>query len=520
MALAGLVAGASGRPTAAEVERLSESLRALYEGPHAPWERWRRGSPTVTLPDGGTGPREQAYRDRPDFVAAAARLMASGTGDEGPLGAWLLGTAAPAQSATARTRLMDGLTSTDSRVAFEAACALARVGDRSSVTALERAARGSSSPDVRTAAAWAAARLSASGRPRPGGSLPAGFVRGVAWWGEGAMHDGGAASFRTLASMGIDWVSIHTWDPQQRRVDAPDFADPGRRYAIEGLPDLVKNAHAAGIKVVVKPHLEMRGYEPTPEEIRIFRSEDAAARAALVARIRAERAKEPPVWHNEIAMKTEADWQAWFASYERFVMDYARQAQAAGADAFCVGRELDKSAIARDADWRRIIAGVRGVFSGPLTYSANFDTYADVRFWDALDVIGVSAYFPLQAGADPSPADLSAAWDRVLAPLETLSRRTGKKVVFTEIGYPAVASAARAPWQEERAPADVWMQARCYEAALRAVSSRPWIVGTFWWLWEGVGQPPFRDPSFTIQGKPASFVLARWYAGLGAPSAP
>jgi len=57
----------------------------------------------------------------------------------------------------------------------------------------------------------------------------------------------------------------------------------------------------------------------------------------------------------------------------------------------------------------------------------------------------------------------------------------------------------------------VWLQARCYEAALRAVASRPWIRGTYWWLWEGVMQPPFRDPSFTIQGKPASFVMASWY---------
>src|SRR5262249_36398906 len=193
-------------------------------------------------------------------------------------------------------RLAEGLSSSDVRIAFEAACALARVGDRSSVPLLERAARASGSPEVRTAAAWAAARLPVPAPPRSAGPLPAGFVRGVSWWGEGAMHDGGAASFRTLASMGVDWISIHTWDPQQRRVDAPDFADPGRRFAIEGLPDLVKNAHSAGIKVVVKPHLEMRGYEPTPEETRIFRSGDEAARAGPVARIAAERAKGPPAW--------------------------------------------------------------------------------------------------------------------------------------------------------------------------------------------------------------------------------
>jgi len=90
-------------------------------------------------------------------------------------------------------------------------------------------------------------------------------------------------------------------------------------------------------------------------------------------------------------------------------------------------------------------------------------------------------------------------------------------VVFTEIGYPAVSSAAQRPWEEATGPPDVWLQAQLYEAALRAVAERPFMVGTFFWLWQGVGRPPFRDGSFSIQDKPASFVMARWYAGSPAP---
>jgi hypothetical protein len=209
-------------------------------------------------------------------------------------------------------------------------------------------------------------------------------------------------------------------------------------------------------------------------------------------------------------MRTEADWQKWFAQYEEYVLSYARQAAAAQADAFCVGRETDKAAIAREADWRRIIARVRGLFGGPLTYSANFDGYGRIAFWDALDVIGVSAYFPLGEEA-ASPQELAAAWDQILLPLEVLARRTNRRVVFTEIGYPALASAARRPWDDPPGPADVWQQARLYEAALQAVSRRPFMVGTFFWLWEGVARPPFRDPSFSIQDKPASFVMASFY---------
>ncbi len=73
-------------------------------------------------------------------------------------------------------------------------------------------------------------------------------------------------------------------------------------------------------------------------------------------------------------------------------------------------------------------------------------------------------------------------------------------------------SAARAPWKEEKVPADVWLQARCHEATLSAIAERPWIEGAFFWLWERSSPPPFRDPSHTIVGKPATFTMARWYS--------
>ena len=50
-------------------------------------------------------------------------------------------------------------------------------------------------------------------------------------------------------------------------------------------------------------------------------------------------------------------------------------------------------------------------------------------------------------------------------------------MLLTEAGFPSIPAAARAPWREERVAADVWLQARCYEATLRALARRPWIEG-------------------------------------------
>jgi hypothetical protein len=500
---------ASPRP---QVTHLASQLRRLYAQPPDAWERWRDKGPRIRLPDGRTVLREAAYRADPLFTQAAAALMA---GDQPVLGAWLLGTTPAERAAEAEPLLRATLRHPDPGAAFEAARALGRIGGAGSLGALALSAGDARSPDVRTAATWAAGRIRerlGDASPRLAGRLGRPFQRGVSWWRSEGRMDDGAASFRALAELGVEWVSIHTWDPLQRGVHEPVFARRSRPSEIPNLPALVRNAHAAGLKVMVKPHLEMWVYEPSDEERTILRTGDEAARGRILERVRRELHDRGDGWHNTIEMRSEADWRTWFAGYEAYLSAYARQAQAAGADMFCVGRELDRTIILREGDWRRMLARVRSLFRGPLVYSANFDTYAQVAFWDALDYIGISAYFPLTARPDPELTELSAGWERALVPLEAFSRRFERSVLLTEIGYPAVPTAAQAPWREGGPPAP-WLQARCYEAAFRALADRPWIAGAYWWLWEGVGQPPFLDASFSIQGKPAAFVLARWYAG-------
>ena len=95
--------------------------------------------------------------------------------------------------------------------------------------------------------------------------------------------------------------------------------------------------------------------------------------------------------------------RAWFRSYRRFIQHYASLAERLDVDMLSVGleyRSLDGPAHA--ADWRRVIRAVRARFSGSLTYGANgADAWTRVRFWDALDLIGIDAYFPLSKGGSP-----------------------------------------------------------------------------------------------------------------------
>lgn len=107
--------------------------------------------------------------------------------------------------------------------------------------------------------------------------------------------------------------------------------------------------------------------------------------------------------------------------------------------------------------WRDLIASVRERYSGPIGYAANFDQYREVGFWDALDVIGINAYFPLRepGGTDTETRtntlreELTAGWSRVLQEIARYRVSRGLEnhpVVFTELGYVPRTGATLAPW--------------------------------------------------------------------------
>lgn len=131
---------------------------------------------------------------------------------------------------------------------------------------------------------------------------------------------------------------------------------------------------------------------------------------------------------------------------------WAEQVAFAGADD-AVERINARSA-ALDRLWRDLIADVRRVYAGPLTLAANFDRYDRVGFWDALDRIGINAYWSLRPGGrdlPPSelPAALDRAWEAILDGIDRVRRDVGRPdmpVVFTEIGYTSRRSATVQPW--------------------------------------------------------------------------
>lgn len=210
----------------------------------------------------------------------------------------------------------------------------------------------------------------------------------------------------------------------------------------------------------------------------------------------------PRGFPGKLVYSTDRETRAWFAGYEAFVEHYATLAGRIGADLFAVGVEFSRL-IRHERKWRRLIGLTRQWYSGPLIYAANWGPeFETIRFWDALDYIGLNDYYPL-------PDDLST--DRLVEKVRRVHRRFQRPVIFSEAGFPSLETANREPWDETPRKISLEEQARCYEAILRAFYPQPWVDGIYWWKVgsNGFGGPA--DGSHTPWGKPAMEVVARWY---------
>ena len=233
---------------------------------------------------------------------------------------------------------------------------------------------------------------------------------------------------------------------------------------------------------------------------------EAGMRAALMPVVRLiERA--PHEWRGVIAPADGLD--AWFSSYRRFVLPLVLIAEAEGARRLVIGSELGSLERYEDR-WRALIGEARAAFSGRMTYSANWDHTEDVRFWDALDEVGLTAYFPLTTSTTSSERGLADAWRMPRATIEALGRRLGKPVLVTEIGYPSQRGAADRPWDDTGSEeVDLRGQRSLYRAFCDAFAETS-VSGFYVWNWFGSGGP--RDPGFTPRGKPSARELAACFS--------
>ena len=225
------------------------------------------------------------------------------------------------------------------------------------------------------------------------------------------------------------------------------------------------------------------------------------------------------VWRGEftgaIKMDSEESWKILEDSYSAFILTYAKAAQDLNADILCIGTELEQFVANRPTYWQQLIKEIRTIYSGKLTYAANWDEFKRVPFWGELDYIGIDAYFPLSEQASPTVTQYELGWQKHKAAILKVQKQFNKPVLFTEFGYRSVDFNGKEPWDSSRVEAAVNLQAQVN--ALQAIHNQfwkeDWFAGGFIWKWfhkhaEVGGKENNR---FTPQNKPAEELIKQLY---------
>jgi len=319
--------------------------------------------------------------------------------------------------------------------------------------------------------------------------LPASVLRGVCY--AHAYQRGGArgygsetsrATLETLRDHQVGSVSLTPFGflPSLEAHAIRSANSVGAGETDERTRGAIEAAHAIGHSVMLKPHLWV-------------------ARGEWRARL------DPA-----------AGWDAFFDSYEPWMVGYARLAAETGVEWLVIGTEL-RSSLGQEARWRQLIAAIRSVYEGELVYAANWDAMDAVPFWDALDALGIQFYPPVAQDEDAPLPEMQARLDGYFDRLGELSREHERPVIFTEIGYRSVTTAALRPheWTEHTPDAqlDLDLQHTLYTLFFAEACEHDYVRGVYLWKW-------FTDPDsreegptgFSPAGKPAAEVMRAAYA--------
>ena len=308
---------------------------------------------------------------------------------------------------------------------------------------------------------------------RPSKTRPLPYQKGISFshevggnWGYGS--ESAERELRRISDLGGNAIALVPYS----FTAAPD--ETTIRFRTDETDDRLarslRSAHALGLKVMLKPHLW-------------------AGRR----------------FHGDIEFEDPSRFDAWFAQYRRWLLHFARFAEVHRVDLLAIGNELSGLTV-HEKHWRGLIADIRKIYSGPVTYAAHWNgEFEQVSFWDELDYIGVNFYFPMADAVQISDVQVR---------IQAVAKRFNKPILFTEVGFPALKTAASRPWEENSSGLDTALQEQCYEAWFQHFSQDPNVAGMYWWKWPTHGRGGPFDTSHRPVGKPAVDVLRKWFAKL------
>lgn len=286
-----------------------------------------------------------------------------------------------------------------------------------------------------------------------------------------------------LQDLGINWISIQPFIffyKDQPHLHKGTYQWWGHRK--EGIIETVQLAKKAGIKVLLKPQLWAYNQ-----------------------------------WIGDLEFSLEKDWKSFEEDYRVHMLSMAHLADSLGVDMLSVGTEVKRAARLRPEFWRSLIQEIRMIYQGKLIYASNWDAYQDITFWDALDCIGINAYFPVSKHKTPQVEHLKKVWQPTVDSIRTFQEKWQRPIVFTEFGYMSLDGCAYKAWLLEKKATEVRInetaQANALQAVLETFGQEDWWAGGFQWKWYPNLNASLSDDAaardYTPQGKKAMKIIQK-----------
>lgn len=316
------------------------------------------------------------------------------------------------------------------------------------------------------------------------------FIKGMTYgWGStrGDYREQFAVdSLHKLKETGSEWIALSFWTYQDNVHATKINFDYGYTVTDRDIMFAVKQAHDLGLKVCLKP---------------VVNSKDG-------------------IWRAHIGFPDEpgADqyWDEWFESYTNFILHYAELAAELNCEMFCIGCEMVKTEH-KEEHWRALIKKVRAIYDGPIIYNANHGKEEGINWFDAVDIIGTSAYYPVGNEPGDTEENMIQNWLPVRDKMEKLHQKFNKPILFMEIGCRSAHGCATMPWDfmHRDLPFNEDEQANFYSSVIKVFWDMPWFSGFFWWDWSTKLYPleeAKTNRGFDIYGKKAEAIIKDWYS--------
>lgn len=296
----------------------------------------------------------------------------------------------------------------------------------------------------------------------------------------------GIKSQELLYELGVNWVCLGIANYQKTFYSTDIYADYSKTPTDRDIIAFVERAKSKGVKVCLKPMLN---------------SEDNMWRAHIGF---------PDLNMSDMDIY----WKKWFASYTDYMLHYADLAQELGCEMLCIGCEM-LGTEHRKEDWLELIRKVREIYSGKIVYNTNHDHEDSVEWFDVLDYIGTSAYYPVgKYGTDVE--SMKKEWQEIKWRLDAIAESRRKKYIFMEIGCRSVSEASIHPWDfTEELPWNEEEQANFYKSCMDIFMDDPNFAGVFWWDWSTYIYNDVKEAKeergFNIHLKAAEQVVKDYY---------